>query len=178
MDKKSARKTGLSRRKNLSEEDRKKENSVLFQKMAETAKNFTVIGVYVSVKDEADTICFIRWCFAQGKTVCVPRMSGHTLTFHCITDLSDLHTAAFGILEPDDQNRIEPDHIEIMFVPLSAFDNEGNRTGYGKGFYDSILQTSARKYGIAYSCQRVDHIEADPWDVKLDAVLIGDAVKE
>ena len=45
----------------------------------------------------------------------------------------------FGIDEPQDGKRIEPEEIDVVFVPLLAVDKKGFRVGYGKGFYDKFL---------------------------------------
>ena len=58
-----------------------------------------------------------------------------------------------------------------MFVPLSSFDPDHNRTGYGAGYYDSVLGKCPLKIGLAYREQMVEKIDTDPWDVLLDDVI-------
>lgn len=68
--------------------------------------------------------------------------------------------------------------MDVILLPLVAFDQQGNRVGMGGGFYDRALKirqrrTSWRKpylLGLAHSCQQVDTIQAEHWDIPLDAI--------
>jgi len=56
-----------------------------------------------------------------------------------LTDNTVLKKSLYGIPEPVDGIEIAPNKIDVVFIPLLAFDNVGNRVGYGKGFYDQFL---------------------------------------
>jgi 5-formyltetrahydrofolate cyclo-ligase len=62
-------------------------------------------------------------------------------------------------------------------VPLSAFDRTGQRIGYGAGYYDRAIARLREKglarqlIGIAFDCQEVPSVPAEPHDVPLDAIL-------
>lgn len=85
----------------------------------------------------------------------------------------------FGILEPvfDARRFLRPELLDVMFVPLVAFDRNGNRLGMGAGFYDRTLKDLHRRFrrptlvGLAYSFQEVDTIRAHMNDVPLDAIV-------
>ncbi|MDZ7686667.1 MAG: 5-formyltetrahydrofolate cyclo-ligase [Gammaproteobacteria bacterium] len=85
----------------------------------------------------------------------------------------------YGILEPPlhAPDITKTEQLDIILVPLVAFDRRGNRVGMGQGFYDrtlGLLQARYRKpwlVGCAYSVQETEHISANPWDVPLDAVV-------
>ncbi len=171
LDKKTARRSGLNARHALNEEERKQKDAKITEKVIEAIRDRNVIGCYVSMKDEADTYGIIEWCLAHDKTVAVPRVEGRTLSFYEIHGFDDLKEGTFSVLEPFRGRLIEPEEIDFMIVPLSAFDEENNRTGYGKGYYDSILSRCAYKAGIAYDVQKCDRIISDPWDVPLDQVI-------
>ena len=174
MNKADARAYGLQARKSLSEAQRQEYDRLLLKQMKQWAEHASMIGCYVSMKDEADTHAFLNWCFAEGKKIAVPRVADGTLVFHRICSLSELHHGAFGVLEPDaDTERVQTDAIDVMFVPLSAFDSQYHRTGYGKGYYDSVLTASMKKIGLAYPEQKTEErIETEPHDMTLDTVLI------
>lgn len=123
------------------------------------------------MREEAETDMLIRHCLEQGKRVCVPKVCGRTLVFYRIMSEDDLHPGVFGVMEPETGETVEPEDIDIMFVPLSAFDGAGNRTGYGKGYYDSVLSRSRLKVGLAFAEQMCEDIEADPWDIPLDEII-------
>jgi 5-formyltetrahydrofolate cyclo-ligase len=87
----------------------------------------------------------------------------------------------YNIPEPDMLRRkpILPHGLDLVLVPLVAFDSTCNRIGMGGGFYDrtfAYLKTRSRwrkpkLIGIAHELQRVDSISANPWDISLDGVI-------
>ena len=79
----------------------------------------------------------------------------------------------YGIPEPIPNKKIYPD---ILLVPLVAFDNELNRIGYGGGFYDRYIKKIKRikkiiTIGLAFSFQRVNKIQTNKFDIKLDFII-------
>ena len=85
----------------------------------------------------------------------------------------------FGIAEPkpDVSAIILPGQLDIIFMPLVAFDDQGQRLGMGGGFYDRTLASLPQGcnkpllVGLAHQCQQVDMVPAEPWDVPLPRVL-------
>ena len=155
----------------LTEKQRAEKNARLFETVIAKLRDCQVIGTYVSMKDEADTKAIIRWCFENGKTVAVPKVNGSTLVFHIIESFDDLKAGAFGVEEPFKERPVSCKEIEFMIVPLSAYDEKNSRTGYGRGYYDSVLKQCAHTAGLAYIEQKSDLIETDPWDVPLDEII-------
>lgn len=75
-----------------------------------------------------------------------------------------------GIPEPQDGEEIDILTIDVVLVPLLAFDNQGHRLGYGKGFYDRFLANcskSCRTIGLSLFDVSAISIPADTWDVPL-----------
>ena len=60
----------------------------------------------------------------------------------CINSKTKFITNNWGIDEPISENTIETNKIDLVLIPLLAVDKNGNRVGYGKGFYDKMLQKS------------------------------------
>lgn len=170
-DKKAARRLGLQARASIPAEERSRRCAHLTERMKPYLDKYDIIGCYVSMKDEADTYGILNDCFIKKKTVCVPRVQGNTLIFMGITSLDDLEPGSFGVMEPVNGRIIDPKDIELMIIPLSAYDEMNHRTGYGKGYYDSILNDHQYKLGIAFREQKVSLIETDPWDITLDEVI-------
>jgi 5-formyltetrahydrofolate cyclo-ligase len=93
----------------------------------------------------------------------------------------ELVTNRYGIGEPIGslQRAVPVRTLDLIFLPLVAFDTYGSRIGSGAGFYDRCLAHLHRNrrwrrpklVGLAYDFQRIDRIATQPWDVPLDAVL-------
>ena len=86
-----------------------------------------------------------------------------------------LYVNKFGILEPVNSEKEKiPD---LIMVPLVAFDNNLNRIGYGKGYYDRSLQKINKtkkniiSLGIAYSFQKCSAIPVNKYDFKLNYIF-------
>jgi 5-formyltetrahydrofolate cyclo-ligase len=174
MNKEEARRYGLHARSLLSIEERHRQSEAVFQKIIPLLKKADWVGCYVSMKDEMETDSIMQFCLHEHIHFCVPKTEGHTLRFYEIESEKELKQGCYGVREPYRGIRTEPEKINLMIVPLSSFDAEGHRTGYGKGYYDSILPRCTRKTGIAFIEQRVDCIETDPWDVSLDEIITAD----
>lgn len=86
----------------------------------------------------------------------------------------------YGIPEPvhERSRRVAVDMIDVLLIPMLGFDRAGNRLGFGGGYYDRALEflrerekpASTLLVGVGYSFQEVEHIDAEPWDVKLDYI--------
>ena len=125
------------------------------------------IGIYCSTRGEVDTYGLMEhWFWDKDISIYTPKVTGETMDFFKISSFKDLSMGSFGILEPQTIGRIEPDELEVIIVPIVAFDKNKHRIGYGKGYYDRYLKkTSARKIGIAFSFQEIDEILVDPFEI-------------
>jgi len=87
-----------------------------------------------------------------------------------LTDDTLIRENKIGIPEPQNGFVVNPDQIDVVFVPLLAFDKKGNRIGYGKGFYDRFLHScreNVLKIGLSFF-EAEEEIQADQHDIKLD----------
>lgn len=102
----------------------------------------------------------------------------------CFADLrpgTSFKRNRYGILEPDvDAAFLATAHeLDLVLAPLVAFDLRGGRLGMGGGYYDATFEfLASRKHwhqpklvGVAFSFQEVEHIEREPWDIPLTAVV-------
>lgn len=161
-----ARKTLLSDAEKLSAAER------VFNLLEQTA-DFLLsdrILMYHSLPDELSTREFIhKW--SSRKHFYLPRVNGVNLEI-LPYDESQLALGSFHIEEPTGSDTSSIDDIEMIVVPAVAYDRKGNRVGRGKGYYDRLLVDSkARKVGVAYDFQVVDEIDADPHDVRVDVII-------
>ncbi|TQV71017.1 5-formyltetrahydrofolate cyclo-ligase [Aliikangiella marina] len=88
-------------------------------------------------------------------------------------------TNQFNIPEVDlpVSQAIRPSRLDILLMPLVAFDTRGNRLGMGGGFYDASLAHLKESnikplcLGLAYEVQKVADLPSEPWDFQLDGVI-------
>ncbi|GHA66168.1 5-formyltetrahydrofolate cyclo-ligase [Pontibacter akesuensis] len=103
------------------------------------------------------------------------------LTHHHLTNEAILVENNWGIPEPQDAQIIHAQEVDIVLIPLLAFDRTGHRVGYGKGFYDRFLadcRPDVLKVGLSLE-QPVERIsDLNKYDVPLDAVVMPDWVWE
>ncbi len=118
--------------------------------------------------------------FSCGKRVAVPLIVGDGRMEFCeVSDFSGLLPDAFGILSPVPGSPVLPvGSIDLIVVPLVAFDLAGNRLGGGKGYYDRVLaREPGFRVGVAFDAQCVSSFEPDPWDVRLPVVVTESGVR-
>lgn len=124
---------------------------------------------YVSFGSEAGTDGLLRQALRDGKNVFVPRClpEGSRMDFFCIDAPEALAPGAFGILEPpalSERRFMRPDKA-ICFVPGLAFTRQGNRLGWGKGYYDTFLsEMPVCAVGLCYDFQLVEFLPAEVHD--------------
>lgn len=109
----------------------------------------------------------------------VTDVAQNVLSHHHLTTGAVLVENGWGIPEPQHATVIEAREVDVVLVPLLAFDVSGHRVGYGRGFYDRFLadcHTDVVKIGLSLE-RPVAHI-ADPnvFDMRLDAVVMPEGV--
>jgi len=90
-------------------------------------------------KKEIDTSFLLTILQGRDKHVILPKMKGEDLIHILLTDSTTLQTNQWHVPEPVDGISVKSNKVDVVFVPLMAFDKKGNRVGYGKGYYDRFL---------------------------------------
>jgi 5-formyltetrahydrofolate cyclo-ligase len=134
------------------------------------------IAAYVAKKDEVQTSEIIAAALSSRKKVIVPRAEASTtqLRFCQIRSLADLAPGSFGVLEPPDGAQETPlSDAELVLVPVVAWDEEGHRLGYGRGYFDRALKRrgDALAVGLALESQRYPSVPHGQDDVPLDVII-------
>lgn len=103
--------------------------------------SFYHLFLSISEKREINTEALLHILQGKDKNVVLSKsdFETHHLTNYLLTDSTILKNNAWGIPEPQGGIQIPPEQIEVVFIPLLAFDESGHRIGYGKGFYDRFL---------------------------------------
>jgi len=182
-EKEKLRKEILAERRRLSEEtvtekSRKiKEN--LFR-LPEFGKAKTVM-FYVAKGKEVRTEEMIKESIKMGKIVAVPisKVEERNLIPSLLLDYGELVPGTYGILEPREEGRqpVLPEKLELIIVPGVAFDRQGNRLGFGRGFYDNFLgKVPAHVPCLSLELQIVEELPFEGRDVPVDGVVTEEKV--
>lgn len=134
------------------------------------------VMVYTSKPGEVDTHGLIAALLAQGVSVVVPVIEQETRTLRLsfLRDPGVLVPSTFSVPEPVGcEIPADPADIELVVVPMMAFDRRGYRLGYGAGYYDRFLSDHPwmKKIGVAFSCLELDRIPSDDYDVPMDIIV-------
>jgi 5-formyltetrahydrofolate cyclo-ligase len=138
------------------------------------------VACYLSTPVEVDTSLIILRAWQMKKRVFVPVVAQNfSMQFHEMKSDTDLYRNEIGLYEPADGNVIAANELDIVITPLVAFDNRQNRVGMGGGCFDrSFAFLKHRKIfyrpklvGVAFECQRVEKVNANPWDIRLFQII-------
>ncbi len=137
-------------------------------------------------QQEVDTWVLIHriWQSYPQIRVVIPKVDEGTveLTSYELMPEMELETNRWGGWEPviSDQLPMTNDQIDLVVVPLLAYDERGYRVGYGKGYYDRFLarcRADVRKVGVSFF-EPVDRIDdMDEFDIRLDACVTPENVR-
>ena len=135
-----------------------------------------IIGGYYPSNYEVNILNFLEEASKKKFTIALPVVESSTLMRFKLWRIKEpLYVSKFGILEPENRKKeINPD---LIIVPLVAFDDQLNRIGYGKGYYDRSLRKikkikkKAVFLGMAYNFQKYKNIPTNKYDFKLDYIF-------
>jgi len=140
------------------------------------------IMFYVDAGSEVRTRHDLPAALASGKRIVVPYCIVETneLELFLLEEMSELVEGAYKILEPRadlrelPQKKVQPEELDLVMVPGTAFDAHGGRMGQGKGYYDRLLarvRADAPLVALAFETQIFPEIPVAPHDVFMDSVL-------
>ncbi len=150
------------------------------------------IACYLSLKDEFDSAAVIEAIWKAKKICYIPILANDDESKHKDENYlrfvryeygDPLHMNRYEILEPVSlKNEEKPEELDLVILPLIAFDKTGNRLGTGGGYYDrtfefqrSVLNDDPNKkpklIGLGYAAQEAEAVPADIWDLRLDGIL-------
>lgn len=144
--------------------------------------DFSYYHVFLSIpeKKEVNTNPIITILQGKDKNIVLPKMIGDkSLDNYLLTDSTVLKTNDWGVPEPLDGLEVNETKMDVVFLPLLAFDKKGNRVGYGKGFYDFFLQkcrSDVIKIGLSFF--KAEELISDTHknDIRLDFCVTPDLI--
>jgi len=155
-------------------------SSVIFAKVKrlpvyEEAKT---VMFYLSYGSEVITDSMINSALSEGKIVAVPAIENPGDGSMCavkISKIADAYQSVYGIRQPeiDKDELIGKKDIDLIFVPGIAFDLQGYRAGYGKGYFDRWLEgiSPLKTIGIAYDFQITDKVPVGKYDLPVGTII-------
>ena len=136
-------------------------------------KSFYHIFLTIEEQKEVNTEYILNILAGKDKNIVISKSNfeDFSMTHYLLTDSTTIKKNSYNIPEPTDGISISSEQIEVVFVPLLAFDNTGNRVGYGKGFYDRFLKQcnpETIKIGLSFFEAETENFETFDSDVRLD----------
>lgn len=138
------------------------------------------IAVYLANDGEIDLQFLIEALWQTDHLIFLPVLHPHTreLSFVRYCQSTIMKKNQYGILEPENATEsISTEKLDVVLMPLVAFDYKGTRLGMGKGYYDksfAFCRSSSVKpmlLGVAYECQYCETLPANAWDVPLEGIM-------
>ena len=185
--KKEIRKSIISLRNALSQDDIKSKSDIIQEKLWKLIEdhNFQSVMFYIAFGSEVRTQDCINKALEKGLDVIVPIC---IKSKHCIDLLpsklidpsSELAMGTYRILEPKPEfiRPFPPDMIDVVVVPGVAFDKKCYRIGYGAGYYDRFLPKCNKSLfvALAFEIQIVEDVFHNEWDIPVDQIITEDRI--
>lgn len=174
------RKEALKRRESLSADEIMSKSSVIIHSFRGTDfyKSSKNVMIYVSFRNEVDTLELIDDMLKEGKRVFIPLTVSKTkelLVSEIIDIQEDLEIGNFGVLEPkkEKQRIVNPEILDLIVVPGVCFDKRGFRIGYGAGYYDRFLSKLPQipTISLVFQLQLMDKVPEDSYDIPVDYII-------
>ncbi|MFE3867650.1 5-formyltetrahydrofolate cyclo-ligase [Flavobacterium sp. LS2P90] len=145
-------------RKQLSENELEEMSLAIANKLLKLPvweKNYFHIFLPITEHQEVNTEFMLHLLSGKDKEIIISKsdFDSRKMTHFLLTDNTKIKKNEYNIPEPVDGIKVPSNQIDVVFVPLLAFDKKGHRVGYGKGFYDKFLsecKPDTIKIGLSY----------------------------
>ncbi len=169
------RKTGLSRRNQMSEVEVRNLSAKIIEEIKKQLPidKYDVLGFYMPLGNEVDLRPLMAELIAKGKTIVIPKvLDKNTMEFYPLQDMDDYYIGKFNVREPKSNKKMPKTKIDIIFVPGIYFSADKYRLGFGAGYYDRYLKDYPNlKVGICYGFQYIPEFPSDIHDVPMDLII-------
>ena len=179
------RKSVRSQRSGLSAARRRALDAAINRHLLEYAERTApgTIAAYMAFDGEPDVGPALRQLDAAGVRLALPVVLDEpgraVIGFRQWLPGSAMQPNRYGIPEPVGTPDMRLPEIELVLVPLVAWDPSGGRLGMGASFYDRLFEPYAaisrpRRLGVGYQLQKRERLPLDPWDIRLHGMLTED----
>lgn len=177
------RQTLRSRRQSLTQKEQQAAAHAMLEVVIreQLISNHQQVALYLANDGEIDPEPLIQWLWRQGVSCYLPVLhpeKERELLFVAYHERTPLLPNRFGINEPvvQESDTIAPEALDLVFMPLTGFTEDGERLGMGGGFYDktfSFAQSKAkpRLIGLAHECQKVTDTYSLEWDIPMLGIV-------
>lgn len=146
-------------------------------------KTYFHLFLTIEEMNEINTEYILQILMGKDKEIIISKtdFDNRKMIHYLLTENTKIKKNKYNIPEPIDGIEVPSDKIDVVFVPLLAFDKKGNRVGYGKGFYDNFLtQCKANVIKIGLSFFEPEEIIDDVFesDIPLDFCITPNAIYE
>ena len=177
LDKSALRKFLLDRRKSNSNINEASNNLHIHIEPLISSFDGKSISIFQAYNNEINTNDLIKLLISKNFSISLPCINNESdeMLFREWNGTDQLISGKYGILEPNMKNKIV--YPSVLFIPLLAFDENGNRLGYGGGYYDKYIETHDTenmhllKIGVGYSFQKIYEVPNNFNDKKLNWIL-------
>ena len=181
IDKALLRRELLKKRDSIPSQVRKAKDRVINERLMslDEIKNANVLFFFASFRSEVNTLDVIAQLISDGKRLVLPKVDNerHLLLLYELKGMDELAEGYMGIPEPSvltEDRMVEINGVDAVIIPGAGFDVEGNRIGYGGGYYDRLLSSLTRNVPIvapAYEEQIIESIPSESHDIKVGIIL-------
>ena len=177
---KALRKRMIQARNALTPEEQAERSARAVARLAESPlfRSARTVMIYDHVAGELSLDSLLEHPAAAGKCFCYPLCLSRTEMIAMVPGA--WQTGPYGIREPVRtlSEQVQPEDIDLVVCPGTAFDPACRRMGMGGGYYDRFLPkcTRARIVMVAFEAQKVDEIPADAWDQPVEQVFTEDRI--
>lgn len=178
--KKTIRSALREKRKAISSEERIQSEQLLKQHLSSFFEKNCKIAAYLACGSEANLLPWMQSAQDEGSRVFVPFIEKdcRRLWFtEYEKEGNELHSEPFFGIPQFEGKKYRAEELDVILLPLVGIDQQGFRMGQGGGYYDTTLEycvdqpNRPKLIGVGFSCQMVDSLPVDPWDMQLDGFI-------
>ena len=169
----------LCQRTSLGEKERKRKSAIIQQRLMDLPEFqlAQTVMLFLNFREEVETTAMAEATIAGKKKLVLPRCAPHGILLPIeVHDLiQDIEPGTYGIREPKLSLKVvEPSEIDLIIVPGSGFDLQGNRLGYGGGYYDRffmLLNPLTPRIALGFECQVIEQVPIDKHDAIMTMLI-------